>query len=187
MFICRAHALSLSKHHSIYCSSIYCLSTQCLNAIFGKCTFLQIWSDKWQPEPRWIWRAITVLDFYLFIFLLYALFPSTAITPVLGIFIFYSTGHIESQNNRKVWVGSDLERSFNPRTCRRTGHPSLHQVARLFNLTLNTSRDGASTSLGNPFQCLTTLIIKNVFPITEQLVPDHLFSTPLPWTWYTIY
>ena len=32
------------------------------------------------------------------------------------------------------------------------------------NLTLNTSNDGASTtSLGNLFQCLTTLILKNFF------------------------
>jgi len=36
------------------------------------------------------------------------------------------------------------------------------------NLTLNTSREGTSTALGNLCQCLTTLIVKNVF-LTSNL------------------
>jgi len=40
------------------------------------------------------------------------------------------------------------------------------------NLTLNVSRDGASTtSMGNPCQGLTILIVKNVFPISSVNLP----------------
>ncbi|KAK4821583.1 hypothetical protein QYF61_024442 [Mycteria americana] len=41
------------------------------------------------------------------------------------------------------------------------------------NLTLNVSRDGASTTfLGNPFQCFTTLIIKKLFLISSLNLPS---------------
>ena len=41
------------------------------------------------------------------------------------------------------------------------------------NLTLNVSRDGASiTSLGNLFQCFTTLIVKNFFPTSSLNLPS---------------
>jgi len=42
----------------------------------------------------------------------------------------------------------------------------------LSNLVLNVSRDGASTtSLGNPFQCFTTLIVKNFFLLSSPNLP----------------
>ena len=46
------------------------------------------------------------------------------------------------------------------------GHLSLGQVTESpVHLTLNTSKDGASTtSLGDLFQCLTTLIVKKFLP-----------------------
>ncbi|KAK4827794.1 hypothetical protein QYF61_021747 [Mycteria americana] len=48
------------------------------------------------------------------------------------------------------------------------------------NLALNNSRDGASTtSLGNLFQCLTTLIVKNFFPISNLNLPSFSLK-PLP-------
>ncbi|KAK4815543.1 hypothetical protein QYF61_003235 [Mycteria americana] len=48
------------------------------------------------------------------------------------------------------------------------------------NLTLNVSRDGASTtSLGNLFQCFTTLIVKNVILIPSLNLPSCSFK-PLP-------
>ncbi|KAK4831170.1 hypothetical protein QYF61_015640 [Mycteria americana] len=48
------------------------------------------------------------------------------------------------------------------------------------NLALNTSRDGASTaSLGNLFQCLATLIVKNFFLISNLNLPSFSLK-PLP-------
>ncbi|KAK4828156.1 LOW QUALITY PROTEIN: hypothetical protein QYF61_024071, partial [Mycteria americana] len=48
------------------------------------------------------------------------------------------------------------------------------------NLTLNVSRHGASTtSLGNLFQCFTTLIVKNVFLISTLNLPSFSLK-PLP-------
>ena len=48
------------------------------------------------------------------------------------------------------------------------------------NLTLNVSRDGASTtSLGNLFQCFTTLIVKNFFFISSLNLPSFSLN-PLP-------
>ncbi|KAK4828550.1 hypothetical protein QYF61_027519 [Mycteria americana] len=48
------------------------------------------------------------------------------------------------------------------------------------NLTLNVSRDGASTtSLGNMFQCFTTLILKNVVLISSLNLPSFSLK-PLP-------
>jgi len=45
---------------------------------------------------------------------------------------------------------------------------------------LNVSRDGASTaSLGNPFQCFTTLIVKNFFLISSLNLPCFSLK-PLP-------
>ncbi|KAK4832076.1 hypothetical protein QYF61_020632 [Mycteria americana] len=48
------------------------------------------------------------------------------------------------------------------------------------NLTLNVARDGASTtSLGNLFQCFTTLIVKNFFLISSLNLPSFSLK-PLP-------
>ena len=48
------------------------------------------------------------------------------------------------------------------------------------NLTLNVSKDGASiSSLGNPFQCFTTLIVKNFFLISTLNLPSFRLK-PLP-------
>ena len=49
------------------------------------------------------------------------------------------------------------------------------------NLALNTSREGASTtSLGNLFHCLTTLIVKNFFLLSKLNLPSFTFkSLPL--------
>jgi len=50
----------------------------------------------------------------------------------------------------------------------------------LSNLVLNVSRNGASTtSLGNPFQCFTTLIVKNFFLISSLNLPCFSLK-PLP-------
>jgi len=47
-------------------------------------------------------------------------------------------------------------------------------------LTLNVSKDGASiSSLGNPFQCFTTLIVKNFFLISTLNLPSFRLK-PLP-------
>jgi len=43
----------------------------------------------------------------------------------------------------------------------------------LSNLALNVARDGGSTtSLGNRFQCFTTLTVKNVFLLSSQKLPS---------------
>jgi len=49
------------------------------------------------------------------------------------------------------------------------------------NMALNVSRDGASTtSMGNPFQCFTTLTVKTVFLISSLNPPSfHLKLLPL--------
>jgi len=62
------------------------------------------------------------------------------------------------------------------------GHLQLDQVLRaLFSLTLNVSRDGTSTtSLGNLYQCLTNVAVKNLFLISSISLPSfHLKSFPL--------
>ena len=42
------------------------------------------------------------------------------------------------------------------------------------NLALDTSREGVSTtSLGNPFPCLTTLIVKNLFLISNLIYSNN--------------
>ena len=47
-------------------------------------------------------------------------------------------------------------------------------------MTLNVSMDGSSTtSLGNPFQCFTTLIVKNFFLISSLSLPRFSLK-PLP-------
>ena len=47
-------------------------------------------------------------------------------------------------------------------------------------MVLNVSRDGASTtSLGNPFQCFTTLIVKNFFLLSSLNLPCFSLK-PLP-------
>ena len=56
----------------------------------------------------------------------------------------------------------------------------LDQVAQGLVLALNTYREGTSTaSLGNVFQCLTTLIIKNFFLRPSLNLPSFSLK-PLP-------
>ncbi|KAK4807110.1 hypothetical protein QYF61_018451 [Mycteria americana] len=65
--------------------------------------------------------------------------------------------------------------------CNEQGHLQLDQVAQSPDkLTLTVSRDGASTtSLGNLFQCFTTLIVKNFFLISSLNLPSFSLK-PLP-------
>lgn len=69
-----------------------------------------------------------------------------------------------SQNHRTVW----LEGTFKD-LCNEQGNLQLDPVAQCpSNLTLSLSKDGASTtSLCNLFQCVTTCIIKELFPISS--------------------
>ena len=70
---------------------------------------------------------------------------------------------IESQNGLS-WKGPQWSPGFNPPAmCRVTNHQTRLPRA-TSSLALNASRDGASTaSLGNLFQCGTTLWVKNMF------------------------
>ena len=63
-----------------------------------------------------------------------------------------------------------------PRPCNEQGHP--HRLLRApSNLTLNVSGHGASTtSLGNLFQCLTTLSIKHFFLTSSLKLPSSSFK-----------
>ena len=66
--------------------------------------------------------------------------------------------------------------------CNEQGQPQLHQVLRApSSLTLGVSRDGApTTSPGNLCQCLTTLIVKAFFLISNiNLLPLSLQQFPL--------
>jgi len=58
--------------------------------------------------------------------------------------------------------------------CSQQGHKDIDQVLRaLFNLTLDISRDRAPTpSQGNLCQCLTALIVKNLFPTYNLNLPS---------------
>ena len=73
--------------------------------------------------------------------------------------------------HRMVWVGKDL--SSKPPTL---GRDTFHQTRLLkapSNLALNTSMEGAATTyLGNLFQCLTILIVKNFFLISNLNLPS---------------
>ena len=65
-----------------------------------------------------------------------------------------------------AWV--EKEKGFNPPAmCRVVNHQTRLPRA-TSSLALNASRDGASTtSLGNLFQCVTTLCVKNFFLISN--------------------
>jgi len=83
------------------------------------------------------------------------------------------------------WVGlkgSFKDHLFQP-LFRGQGHLSLDQVPQnpaLSSLAWNTSRDGASTtSLGNRFWCLSTLIVKNFFLMPSVNLPSFSLK-PLP-------
>jgi len=56
------------------------------------------------------------------------------------------------------------------------------------NLALNTAREGAATApLGNLFQCLTTLMVKNFFLISNLNLPSfHLKLFPLVLSLHTL-
>ena len=65
-------------------------------------------------------------------------------------------------------LGGTFTDHLNHPSCNEQGHIQLHQILRaLFNIMLNISKGGASTtSLGNLCQCFTTLIVKNFFLIS---------------------
>ncbi|KAK4807231.1 LOW QUALITY PROTEIN: hypothetical protein QYF61_024351 [Mycteria americana] len=86
-------------------------------------------------------------------------------------------------NHRMVWVGKDLQRSSSPTPLSWAGTSFTRLLKAPSNLTLNNSNDGASTtSLGNLFQSLTTLIFKTFAPCPvttgpgEKSVPIFLRS-----------
>ena len=85
------------------------------------------------------------------------------------------------QNHRTVWVGRDLIGHLVQRPA--MGRDTFHYTRLLkvpFNLALNASRQGTSTaSLGNLFQCLTTLIVKTLF-ITSNINQPSFSLKPLP-------
>ena len=89
---------------------------------------------------------------------------------------------IESQNHRMVWGGSGPLKSpgSNPSA---VGRDTSHQTRLLkapSSLALNASRKGAfTTSLGNLFQCLTTLTVKNFF-LTSSLNLPFSSLKPFP-------
>ena len=71
-----------------------------------------------------------------------------------------------------LWVGSDLKDHLGPHQTR--------LLTALFSLAWNTSRDGASTaSLGNLFQCLTTLSVKNFLLVSDLNLEGSLYDNPL--------
>ena len=74
-----------------------------------------------------------------------------------------------------VWVGRDLSDHLVPTPLPGAGTPSTRPGCSKHpsNLALNTSRQGASTaSLGNLFQCLTTLPVKNFFLTSNLNLPS---------------
>ena len=83
----------------------------------------------------------------------------------------------ESQNQRTIKLlelGGTTKGHLVQLPSREQGHLQLNQVFRApSSLILSVSRDGASTtSLGNLFQCFTTLIIKTFFLISNQNLPS---------------
>ena len=65
-----------------------------------------------------------------------------------------------------------------PATCRVTNHQTRLPRA-TSSLALNASRDGASTaSLGNLFQCVTTLWVKNFLLIANLNLPSYFKTIP---------
>jgi len=86
--------------------------------------------------------------------------------------------------HRRIIESSELEGTFrghlNQLPCNEQGHLQLDQAAQsLVQLTLNVPKDGVSTtSLGNLFQCLTTLTIKKKLPsYTQSKSPLFHFET----------
>ena len=72
-----------------------------------------------------------------------------------------------------------------PAMCRVTNHQTRLPRA-TSSLALNASRDGASTtSLGNLFQCVTTLFVKNFLLISNLNLPSQ-FKTIPPWIFWFI-
>ena len=94
----------------------------------------------------------------------------------------YNHRIIESQNHRMVWVGKDLKYHLVP-TPSAMGRNIFHLIRLLrapSNPPLNTAREGVSTtSLGNLLQCLSTLMVKNFFLISNPNLPSFSLK-PLP-------
>ena len=86
---------------------------------------------------------------------------------------------LESQNGLG-WKGPYRSSSSNPPAM---GRDTFHQTRLLkapANLALNTAREGAATaSLGSLCQCLTTLMVKNFFLISNLDLPSFSFE-PFP-------
>ena len=77
-------------------------------------------------------------------------------------------------------VGRDLTDHLVPAPLPWTGTPSTRVLRAPSNLALNTAREGAATaSLGNLFQGLTTLMVKNLFLISNLNLPSFS-SEPFP-------
>lgn len=95
--------------------------------------------------------------------------PFSACSAVVG----GGSDFIESQNYIMVWVGRDLLKIIQDNSP--VGRDIFLQIRLLevpSDLTLNTSNDGASTpSLGNLFQCLTSLIIKKILHMSNLNLP----------------
>jgi len=77
-----------------------------------------------------------------------------------------------------VWVGRDLIEHLVPTPCHGQGH---FRQTRLLkdpsNMALNTSSDVTLTaSLGNLVQCLTTLVVKNFFLLSNVKLPSYRLS-----------
>lgn len=80
-----------------------------------------------------------------------------------------------SLDHRIVWVGRDTSRS-SPLQWTETSTGDI----RLLRAPSNVSRDGASTaSLGNMFQCFTTLIVKNDVHESQKTTPEKHESAML--------
>jgi len=77
----------------------------------------------------------------------------------------------ESQNGLG-WKGPQWSLSFNPPAMCRVANHQTRLPRATSSQALNGSRDGASTtSLGNLFQCVTTLCVKNFLPISNLNLP----------------
>jgi len=78
---------------------------------------------------------------------------------------------IESWNGLG-WKGPQWSSSFNPTAMCRVAHHQTRLPRATSSLALNASKDGASTaSLGNPFQRVTTLWVKNFLLISNLNLP----------------
>ena len=135
-----------------------------------------------------------------------------------GQFIVLTTYHHHNWHFHRVieslnglgWKGPQWSSSFNPHAmCRVASHQTRLPRA-TSSLALNVSRDGASTtSLGNLFQCFTTLWEKNFllisnlnfpclslrpfpplsyhYPLSQTVINIYMYMYKLLWLWVASY